>query len=97
MDAPRWLTADEERAWQEIRRGNVRLVLDILEEGRRAGLWNVPDPEVPVLILLGGLRAVLRFTAPPRSADLVRRIIDDFLHGASRAEPAPQRNGTRRH
>jgi AcrR family transcriptional regulator len=80
--------------WQQIRRANIRLTIDILEDGRRAGLWNIPDPEVPVLMLLGGLRAVLRFSTRPRSPDLAHRLIEDFLHGASRSEPAPHRNGT---
>ena len=70
--------------WQAIRASNIRLILDVLEEGRLAGLWNVPDPETPVLMLLGGLRAVLRLATPPRPANLAQRIVEDFLHGASR-------------
>jgi AcrR family transcriptional regulator len=72
--------------WQQVRRGNAQLTMEILEEGRRAGLWSVPDAETPVLMLLGGLRAVLRLTAPPRPAGLAQRIVEDFLHGANRGE-----------
>jgi AcrR family transcriptional regulator len=71
--------------WQSLRRANLQRTMDILEEGRRAGLWEIPDPETPVLMLLGGLRAVLRWSPPPRPPSLVRRIIDDFLRGADRA------------
>ncbi len=70
--------------WQQLRTSNVHRMVQILEEGGREGLWDVPDPETPVLMLLGGLRAVLRFSPPPRPANLARRIVDDFLHGASR-------------
>jgi AcrR family transcriptional regulator len=77
--------------WQHIRRHNLQRTIDILEEGRAAGLWDVPDPETPVLMLLGGLRAVLRFQSKPRPADLVRRLVDDFLHGADRGKPVTRR------
>jgi AcrR family transcriptional regulator len=75
--------------WRQVRVSNLRLALEILEEGRQEGLWDVPDPETPVLMLLGGLRAVLRFGSPPRPANLARRLVDDFLHGASRLAPEP--------
>ncbi len=74
--------------WQAIRTTNIQRTLEILEEGRRAGLWNIPEPLTPVLILLGGLRAVLRFSPPPRPPDLARRIVEDFLHGAHRPAKA---------
>lgn len=70
--------------WQSIRAGNLRRVVEILEEGRAQGLWKVSHPEIPAMMLLGGLRGVLRFSQPPRAPDLPRRIVDDFLHGVSR-------------
>jgi AcrR family transcriptional regulator len=73
--------------WQEVRLANVRLAEQILEEGQLTGLWDVPDPETPVLMLLGGLRAVLRMAARPRPPGLAGRIVEDFLHGASRPRP----------
>jgi AcrR family transcriptional regulator len=76
--------------WKKIRVSNVHRMMEILEEGRRAGLWEVPDPETPVLMLLGGLRAVLRFSLPPRPANLARRLVDDFLHGAARPCRTPR-------
>ena len=72
--------------WQEVRSANVKQMTAILDEGRRAGLWDVPDPEIPVLVLLGGLRAVLRFSPPPRPPNLAKRIVRDFLNGADRSE-----------
>lgn len=71
-------------SWQAIRTGNIRRTLEIVEEGRQAGLWDIPDPETPVLMLLGGLRSVLRLASPPRPPGLAGRVVEDFLHGASR-------------
>jgi AcrR family transcriptional regulator len=70
--------------WQEVRRSNIQRALEVLEEGRREGLWDVPEPETPVLMLLGGLRALMRLSSPPRPPHLARRIVDDFLGGANR-------------
>jgi AcrR family transcriptional regulator len=76
--------------WQEVRLANIQRTIEILEDGRRAGLWDVPDPETPVLMLLGGLRAVLRFGSTPRPVNLAQRIVEDFLYGASqRLGPKP--------
>jgi TetR/AcrR family fatty acid metabolism transcriptional regulator len=70
--------------WQAIRTANIQRTLDIVEEGRQAGLWHIPDPLTPVLMLLAGLRGVMRFAAPPRPANIAWRIVEDFLHGANR-------------
>lgn len=75
-------------SWKKLRETNTRRTLDIVEEGRQAGLWDIPDPETPVLMLLGGLRAVLRFGSSTRPAELAPRILEDFLHGADRKAAA---------
>src|SRR4051812_9543568 len=51
--------------WQKTRSQTVALVRDILEEGQGAGLFVLDDPDLAVLMLLGGLRAVVRFGAKP--------------------------------
>jgi AcrR family transcriptional regulator len=78
--------------WQQTRLANLHRMLDIVAEGHAAGLWHIPEPETPVLMLLGGLRAVMRFGTEPRSPCQVRRIIEDFLHGANR-HPAEKGRG----
>jgi AcrR family transcriptional regulator len=68
--------------WQEVRNEGMRIVLDILEEGQRSGEFHIVDPNISMLMLLGGLRAVLRFGERPRTAELAEQIVDAFLHGA---------------
>lgn len=69
--------------WQEVRDEGMRLVLDILEDGRRTGELRFADSNTSMLMLLGGLRAVLRFGERPRAADLTEQIVDGFLHGTT--------------
>ena len=45
------------------------------------GLWCIADRDISILILLGGLRAVLRFGNQPRPGQFARRIVENFLHG----------------
>lgn len=70
--------------WQQARDENLRVCQAIFQEGKRSGEFRVRDPEVAALMLLGGLRAVIRFGPEPRPDDLARRIVDDFLHGSAR-------------
>lgn len=74
--------------WQEVRDEGMCLVLNILEEGRRSGELHIPDANTAMLMLLGGLRAVLRFGERPPVADLAETIVDGFLHGAITCSPA---------
>src|SRR5262249_7009252 len=68
--------------WQQARDEAQRLVQAIFQEGREAGAFCVRDPEQAALMLLGGLRAVVRFGKQPRPPELARSIVADFLHGA---------------
>jgi TetR/AcrR family transcriptional regulator, fatty acid metabolism regulator protein len=61
--------------WQKARDANFRMVKDILHEGT----FPVADPEVAMLMLLGGLRAVLRFGEQPRPADVAERIVTSIV------------------
>ncbi len=85
--------------WQQARDDLFHLVVGLLEEGRRAGEFAVRDPALAVLMLLGGLRSVIRFGRRPWPRDLARRIVADFLHGADtgpRGDRAVIRNGAAR-
>jgi TetR/AcrR family fatty acid metabolism transcriptional regulator len=68
--------------WRPTRDELFQMVQRLLEEGRRHGEFTVRDPALSVLMLLGGLRSVIRFGSRPRDPDLPRQIISDLLHGA---------------
>jgi AcrR family transcriptional regulator len=72
--------------WQNTRQETIRRVRAVFAEARAVGAFIVADPEMDVLLLLGGLRAVMRFGPRPRPAGLARQIVDHFLNGA--AQPA---------
>jgi AcrR family transcriptional regulator len=68
--------------WRESRERMPELVRRLFEEAEQEGAFAVRDPEVAVWLLLGGLRAIIRFGDRPRPRDLARRIVDSFLDGA---------------
>jgi AcrR family transcriptional regulator len=94
---------DQEFPWQRTRRQNQALVREIFEAGNHAGQFRIDDPDLAALMLLGGLRAVMRFGAKP-PADLAERVVAGFLDGygrpaasgdPARCPPRPSRYGER--
>ena len=77
--------------WQKARDEIMQIVLDLFEEGNACGEFTVRDPETAKLMLLGGVRAVIRFGRRPRPRDLARRIVDGFLGGVSVTEKDNER------
>jgi AcrR family transcriptional regulator len=73
--------------WQQTRDDLLRLVLGLFEAGRHEGEFTIRHPEVAVLMLLGGLRSVIRFGDRLRPPELACQIVTDFLRGAA-AEPS---------
>src|SRR5262245_56058718 len=65
--------------WQGTREELLRVVRELFDEGAESGEFHVPDPEVSVLMLLGGVRSVIRFGEKPRPRNLARRIVANFL------------------
>ena len=51
------------------------------EAAKRENAFAIEDPELAALMLLGGLRSVLRFGSRPRPADQAERIVAGFLNG----------------
>jgi AcrR family transcriptional regulator len=74
--------------WQQARDETLRLVQDIFEQGRSEGIFSVRRPDLAALMLLGGLRAVIRFTPQPRRDQLARDLVQDFLTGAANLSDA---------
>jgi AcrR family transcriptional regulator len=77
--------------WQHAREEMLQRVTGLFAEGRRKGEFVIADPDLAALMLLGGLRSVIRFGKHPRPADLARRVVANFLKGA--ASGARRRNG----
>ena len=69
--------------WQESRERMPQLVRRLFDEAEEEGAFGVSEPEVAVWLLLGGMRAIIRFGDRPRPDDLARRIVDNFLDGAA--------------
>src|SRR5262245_37764777 len=67
--------------WQKTRARTMALVKGVLEDGMRAGQFAIDDPDLAMLMLLGGLRAVGRFGARPRPAGLAEQIVRGFVEG----------------
>jgi len=70
--------------WQPVRDEGVRLVGEVFRDGQTRGEFVVRDPELAALMLLGGMRAVVRFGKRPRPVNLAERIVDNFLRGVAR-------------
>jgi AcrR family transcriptional regulator len=72
--------------WQQTRRQLIRIVKSLFEEGKQSGEFAIGDPELYTLLLLGGLRTVIRFGKEPRRRGLPAEIVEVFLR--SSAPPA---------
>src|SRR5262249_12267035 len=70
--------------WQPVRDEGVRLVGEVFRDGQTRGEFVVRDAELAALMLLGGMRAVVRFGKRPRPVNLAERIVDGFLRGGAR-------------
>jgi AcrR family transcriptional regulator len=69
--------------WKKARDESMALVTELFVEGKRNGEFEIGDPELATLLLLGGMRAVIRFGKQPRAKDLTRQIVDAFLGSQS--------------
>jgi AcrR family transcriptional regulator len=74
--------------WKKTRQEMLDMMTGLLEEGNARGEFAVRDPGLLALLLLAGLRGVLRFGKRPRPRDLAHRIVDIFLKGAAVGSPA---------
>jgi TetR/AcrR family transcriptional regulator len=71
----------QQLSWQKTRNETTALVLDLFEAAKRENAFAIEDPELAALMLLGGLRSVLRFGSRPRPIDQPERIVAGFLNG----------------
>jgi AcrR family transcriptional regulator len=69
--------------WQAARDGVIAEVMNVFEEGKRQGVFVVREPLISALVLLGGVRAVIRFGPKPHASELARHIVQTILFGAT--------------
>jgi AcrR family transcriptional regulator len=67
--------------WKQTRDTMIQMMLAHLQEAKERGDFQVRDPELVSLLLLAGLRGVLRFGTRPRPRDIAERIVDGLLQG----------------
>jgi AcrR family transcriptional regulator len=65
--------------WQETRQELVQVILDLFDRGRKEGEFAVAEPDLAVLLLLGGIRSVIRFGKQPRPRGLAGKIVEQFI------------------
>jgi TetR/AcrR family fatty acid metabolism transcriptional regulator len=73
----------KEFPWQRTRDDLVRLMGSLFAYAKQRGEFTVRDADLAGLMLLGGLRSVIRFGKRPRAKDLPRKIVTEFLDGVS--------------
>jgi len=78
-------SAGQDFPWQQTRDEVIRRVRALFDEGKAQGDFSIRDPETAVLMLLGGLRSVIRFGKHPRPRNLAQRVVLGFLEGADSA------------
>lgn len=71
----------KEFPWQQTRMAMLKRVSDLFRSARQSGNFVIRDPDLAALMLLGGVRSVIRFGKQPRPRDLAARIVDGFLNG----------------
>jgi AcrR family transcriptional regulator len=85
---------NEPFVWSYTRVGLLQKTADLFDEGRSRGEFEVRDPGLTSMMLLGGIRTVIRAGTKPRPADLPRRIVDNLLRGAATpASLSPEADG----
>src|SRR5260370_35344355 len=74
--------------WKKTRQEMLGLVTGLLEEGNAQGEISARDPELVALLLLAGLRGLLRFGHRPPPRGLAHPVGLNFLEGAPLPAPA---------
>lgn len=69
--------------WQATRNKIMRYVQQLFVDAAQCGEFVIADHETSGLLLLGGIRALIRFGVRPRPEDLARRMVDLFLNGSA--------------
>src|SRR5262249_25651718 len=74
--------------WSKTRQEFIRRVSELTDECREADAPYPLDPTLCALMLLGSVRAVVRFGSRPRPEGLARQVVRVYLHGLTCDRPA---------
>jgi AcrR family transcriptional regulator len=74
--------------WQSARDVIIKKTIEVFDEGKRQGLFTIAEPLITALVLLGGVRAVVRFGPKLSSADLAHQIVGTVLFGSTTKKTA---------
>jgi AcrR family transcriptional regulator len=69
--------------WNEARAEALRMIQTLFEQGRLQGEFTVRDPVLAAMLLLGGIRSVVRDGVHPRPVRLARQVVENFLWGSA--------------
>ena len=75
--------------WQETRWNVIQLVESLFKQAEDQKEFIIQNPKESSLLLLGGLRAIIRFGNKPREKELCIQIVHHFLNGFSKSLPPP--------
>jgi len=87
---------DQSFPWQKARTLSIDMVKQVLEEGQAKGVFHGVD-NTALMLLLGGIRAIIRFGDKPRPANLARRVAEVFLYGVAGPKSCPPKSATNGH
>ncbi len=73
--------------WQQTRWNVIQLVESVFQQAEEQKEFSIQNPKESALLLLGGLRAIIRFGHKPRQKELCNEIVHHFLNGFSKSLP----------
>ncbi|NBR04695.1 MAG: TetR/AcrR family transcriptional regulator [Planctomycetes bacterium] len=74
--------------WQQTRWNVIQLVESVFQQAEEQKEFSIQNPKESALLLLGGLRAIIRFGHKPRQKELCNEIVHHFLNGFSKSLPS---------
>jgi TetR/AcrR family fatty acid metabolism transcriptional regulator len=88
---------DQYFPWQKARSLSIELVKKVFDEGQAQGVFHFTELNTAMMLLLGGIRGIIRFGDKPRPPNLAREVVQTFLYGVVRPGPCPNSAGKNGH
>lgn len=85
LHAEAFQKASVEFPWQQTRWNVIQLVESLFQQAEDQKEFSIKSPKESSLLLLGGLRAIIRFGNKPRHKELCTDIVHHFLNGFSKS------------